>query len=180
MSQPRDSGRLAAPPSDACRGRFAVANRVGGDAAAIAWERARPDERSRLRRSRRTTAGSETRLRAIGHEWAQNGYRDPGATIPLHARGSAFGARRPSAPDLVRTSNLLRASLEAPYSVVRSHRPRIKTRVFAGAFSSGANRDRTGDLLLANWEEVVVGGHHWASVAGLIGLNRGCDAQWWR
>ena len=34
------------------------------------------------------------------------------------------------------------------------------------AFMSGANRDRTGDLLLANWAAVVIGGHHWASMAG--------------
>ena len=72
----------------------------------------------------------------------------PGATIPLHARDRAFAARIPSAPDLVGTSNLPRASLEAPYSVVRSHRSRIKT-ALCRHFSSGANRDRTGDLLLA-------------------------------
>jgi hypothetical protein len=30
---------------------------------------------------------------------------------------------------------------------------------------NGANRDRTGDLLLANWAELVAGGRHWAAMA---------------
>ena len=55
----------------ACLGRFAVANRVDGDAAAIAWERVRSDGRSRLRRSRRTTAG----LRPVDAPLGTNGHK---------------------------------------------------------------------------------------------------------
>ena len=132
----------------ACLGRFAVANRVDGDAAAIACERVRSDGRSRLRRSRRTTAG----LRPVDAPLGTNGHKPvlrPRSDHPPPPSRPRICSANTVRAGLGGTSNLPRASLEVPYSLGRSHRSRIKTGIFAGAFSGGANRDRTGDLLLA-------------------------------
>src|SRR5204863_6724483 len=43
----------------------------------------------------------------------------------------------------------------------------------------GANRDRTGDLLLANSAAQEVSRGHWASMAGLTRANRRLGCCWW-
>jgi len=40
-------------------------------------------------------------------------------------------------------------------------------------------RDRTGDLLLANWADIVAVGRHWASMAEPTELSGGGGTRWW-
>jgi len=58
-------------------------------------------------------------------------------------------------------------------------RQQVNARRKHGADAHGANRDRTGDLLLANWADIVAVGRHWASMAEPTGLSGGGGTRWW-